>query len=105
MGRHTILLIQYNSNKQSRTFMDYESVSECVGGVVQLYEQKLKQLNPNLSRITYDITDLYNYLDSLPDISCLVYNPAITGYSPFNRHWIKQRVFEHLRRQSQSPLV
>lgn len=30
-----------------------------------MFEQKLKELNPTLPSITYDISDLYCYLDSL----------------------------------------
>ena len=40
--------------------------------MVKLYEQKLKQLNPQIRQITYDVSDLFNYIDSLGDISALV---------------------------------
>jgi hypothetical protein len=39
---------------------------------VKLYEERLRQLNPHVRDITYDITELFAYLDSLTDISCLV---------------------------------
>ena len=41
-------------------------------GVVKLYEAKLKQLNPQVRQITYDISDLFSYIDSLGDLSALV---------------------------------
>ena len=41
-------------------------------GIVKLYEHKLKQLNPTVPNITYDVSDLNSYLDSLYDISALV---------------------------------
>ena len=41
-------------------------------GVCGLYEKELKALNPNQQNITYDIADLYAYVDQLADISCLV---------------------------------
>ena len=40
--------------------------------VVKLYEHKLKELNPQVRQITYDIADLNNYLDTLQDICALV---------------------------------
>lgn len=40
--------------------------------VVKLYEHKLKELNPQVKQITYDIADLNNYLDTLQDICALV---------------------------------
>jgi hypothetical protein len=41
--------------------------------VVRMYEAKLKELNPTVKNITYDITDLFRYMDSLGDISALRY--------------------------------
>ncbi|XP_041016930.1 enhancer of rudimentary homolog isoform X4 [Juglans microcarpa x Juglans regia] len=41
-------------------------------GICGLYERKLKELNPALRNITYDIADLYNFIDGLADMSALV---------------------------------
>ena len=41
-----------------------------------LYEKELKTLNPQVRNITYDIADLYTYLDQLNDLSCLVCVPS-----------------------------
>ena len=41
--------------------------------VCQLFEAKLKQMNPDKKKITYDITDLFEFIDSLPDLGVLVY--------------------------------
>ena len=70
---HTLLLVQYNQNMGSRTFADFESTSAAMDGVCTLYEKELQTLNPNKPNITYDIADLYTYLDQLQDLSCLVY--------------------------------
>ncbi|KAK4760141.1 hypothetical protein SAY87_023272 [Trapa incisa] len=37
-----------------------------------LYERKLKELNPAIRNITYDISDLYNFIDGLADLSALI---------------------------------
>jgi hypothetical protein len=42
--------------------------------IVKLYEHKLKELNPEIEHIQYDINDLYNYIDSLHDICGLMYD-------------------------------
>jgi hypothetical protein len=36
---------------------------------------QLRNLNPQVQNITYDVADLYNYLDNLNDICGLVLNP------------------------------
>lgn len=45
-------------------------------GVCAIYEKELKSLNPQVRNITYDVSDLYTYLEQLADISCLVCVPA-----------------------------
>ena len=64
-------------------------------------EKELKTLNPKVRNITYDIADLYAYLDQLQDLSCLVFNQQMNAYLPRGKDWIKQQVFHHLRRQAQ----
>ncbi|XXG52618.1 hypothetical protein AAC387_Pa03g0897 [Persea americana] len=86
-NRHTIILMQTSQNRATRTFMDYDSISQAMDGICGLYERKLKDLNPAILNITYDIADLYNFIDGLADMSALV-------------HWIKQRTFQHLKKRA-----
>nr|XP_010905040.2 enhancer of rudimentary homolog isoform X2 [Elaeis guineensis] len=67
-------------------------------GICGLYERKLKDLNPTIGNITYDITDLYNFIDGLTDLSALVYDHSIQAFLPYDRQWIKQRIFQHLKK-------
>lgn len=43
-----------------------------VAGVTKMYEARLKEVNPQQVHITYDITDLYGFIDELGDLSALV---------------------------------
>jgi hypothetical protein len=76
MNRHTILLVQPTGGKASRTFSDYENVHGALDGVCSMFEKRLKELNPQMRSITYDINDLYHYIDTLPDLSALVFAPG-----------------------------
>ncbi|EOY29315.1 Enhancer of rudimentary protein [Theobroma cacao] len=138
-NRHTIVLMQTSQNRATRTFMDYDSISQAMdeeddqtkisalnrsvlwlllvftscwevfsfmelmrhrlaNGICGLYERKLKELNPAIRNITYDIGDLYNFIDGLADMSALVYDHAIQAFLPYDRQWIKQKVFQHLKK-------
>jgi hypothetical protein len=48
------------------TYSDYESVNECMEGVCKIYEEHLKRLNPNIPSITYDIAQLFDFIDQVP---------------------------------------
>ncbi|KAJ9578247.1 hypothetical protein L9F63_005517, partial [Diploptera punctata] len=97
---HTILLIQPGSKPETRTFSDYESVNECMEGVCKIYEEHLKRQNPNTPSITYDISQLFDFVDQLADLSCLVYQKSTNSYAPYNKDWIKEKIYVLLRRQA-----
>lgn len=40
--------------------------------MVRIYEEHAKAVNPHTRTITYDVQDLFNFLDNMGDISCLM---------------------------------
>ncbi|KAH8360082.1 hypothetical protein KR093_010637 [Drosophila rubida] len=97
---HTILLVQPEKRVISRTFCDYETVHECMEGICKIYEEHLKLQKPYSSLITYDIRELFDFIDTLADISCLVYEKASNSYQPHNKAWIKEQIYLSLRQSS-----
>uniref|UniRef100_A0A1A9W6E4 Protein enhancer of rudimentary n=1 Tax=Glossina brevipalpis TaxID=37001 RepID=A0A1A9W6E4_9MUSC len=95
---HTILLVQPGLRPETRTYSDYDSINECMEGVCRVYEQHLKRINPNTPTITYDISQLFLFLDKLADISCLVYQKSTNTYAPYNKEWIKEKIYVLLKR-------
>jgi hypothetical protein len=65
-----------------------------------MFEKRLKEIYPNLKDITYDISDLYNYIDALADLSALVFDPSTNTYAPHNKDWVKTKAFAHLKKQA-----
>eukprot|EP00756_Hemistasia_phaeocysticola_P058616 Hpha_TRINITY_DN3525_c0_g2::TRINITY_DN3525_c0_g2_i1::g.25786::m.25786 len=98
---HTIVLYQPTKATNSRTFSDFESVAEAMNGLCQMYERRLKHESPGSDDITYDVADLFKFLDSLEDLSLLVFNNAKRAYQPFGADWIKHQLFAHLKTQQQ----
>ena len=41
-------------------------------GLCKIYEEYLRQMNPHSPSITYDISELFKFIDNLYDLSCLV---------------------------------
>ena len=60
----------------------------------------IQELNPTMRNITYDINDLYSYIDSMPDLSCLVFDHGTSQYQPYTKEWIKKRVYQLLKKQA-----
>ncbi|XP_078162784.1 enhancer of rudimentary protein [Carex rostrata] len=97
-NRHTIILMQTTQSRASRTFLDYDSIGKAIDGLCSFYERKIREINPTIQHITYDITDLFNFIDGLADLSALVYDHNILAFLPYDRCWIKQKAFQHLKR-------
>ena len=70
----------------------------CMKFMVELYEKKLKQLNPSMRKITYDVKDIYNFMDTYKDICCLTQHE--NAYLPRDINWIKQKLFNYLKKQA-----
>eukprot|EP00300_Choanocystis_sp_HF-7_P040870 c7438_g1_i1.p1 GENE.c7438_g1_i1~~c7438_g1_i1.p1 ORF type:complete len:102 (+),score=23.28 c7438_g1_i1:61-366(+) len=96
---HTILLWQSSTTQASRTFYDYENVTLAVEAICSNYEQQLKQSNPTARNITYDISELFAWIDSQHDLACLVYDATTQAYRPHPKDWIKQRIYNNLKQQ------
>ena len=99
-ARHTILLVQYDTTIGSRTYLDNPSLGTAFDNICNLYETSLKAANPKATSISYDISDLYTFLDNFVDISILVYHEPVHGYLPRDREWIKKQLYTHLKGQT-----
>ena len=93
---HTILLVQPGIKPETRTYSDYESVNECMEGVCKIYEEHLKRTNPNLPSITYDISQLFEFVDQVLRIfdgnlktniiNIPVVRPLVSGLPEVHQH-------------------
>lgn len=68
----SLLTIAWKVNK-CPCFCRIKIVCLIILGVCKIYEEHLKKLNPKSVSITYDITQLFEFVDHLADLSCLVY--------------------------------
>jgi len=98
MSSHTIILVQYTGDYATRSYLEFPTVAQAMDALVKMYEHKLKELNPEVKHITYDISDLFNFLDSLQELVGLV--SANSSYKPKDKSWIKERITSHLKGQA-----
>lgn len=75
-------------------------VESFISGICKIFEEHLKKLNPNSASITYDVQNLFEFIDRLADLSCLVWENALKAYAPHNKDWIKEQIYTLLRRQA-----
>lgn len=97
---HTIILVQKTASKASRTFLDYETVSGAVDGICNMFERDLKERFAHQRELTYDVQQLFQWMDHLHDLSALVFDDKQTAYLPFTKAWVKEKVLKQLKRQA-----
>ncbi|WAR18631.1 ERH-like protein [Mya arenaria] len=69
-------------------------------GICKIYEEHLKRHNPDCPSITYDISQLFDFIDQLMDLSCLVFQKNLGMYIPHNKDWLKEKIYIMLRKQA-----
>ena len=100
LQRHTIVLIQFTVNTDSKKWYDYPNIREAMLGIINIYEEEIKKLNPHMKTCTYTIDELYDYLGGLGDISCLALVPSSGTYEPHGIKFIKDEIYKVLEKQA-----
>eukprot|EP00826_Nyctotherus_ovalis_P034377 TRINITY_DN2853_c0_g1_i3.p2 TRINITY_DN2853_c0_g1~~TRINITY_DN2853_c0_g1_i3.p2 ORF type:complete len:132 (-),score=39.47 TRINITY_DN2853_c0_g1_i3:47-442(-) len=92
-----ILLIKMLKDENSRFYLDYASQSEAAHGVTRLYEQMLKQKNPDKDKLTYLLNDVFDFINQIHEITLLQYDTELKGFKPHGREWIKSMMAESFK--------
>mmetsp|Transcript_56805 Transcript_56805/g.139707 ORF Transcript_56805/g.139707 Transcript_56805/m.139707 type:complete len:104 (-) Transcript_56805:142-453(-) len=97
---NTLILIQPTTDKSSREYHDYESIALGMEGLCEFYESRLRLLHPGKASFSYSASDLFEFIDSVPEIICLTMNTRYHSYMTHSREWIKRSVFDYLKKKS-----
>ena len=97
-GKHSILLLQQTASLESRTYCDHESVQAAVAHILYAFEERQRAKHQG-KPFSYESTDLLQYVDSLHDVSLLVFEANIKAYVPYDRKWIKDKLYMMLSNQ------
>ncbi|ORX57516.1 enhancer of rudimentary [Hesseltinella vesiculosa] len=95
MSTHTILLIQRNNDKATRRYYDFETLGQAMEEIAALYEEKLLESNPRLTKLEYNVQDLIRYIDAHQEFVVLVFDKTSNMYQPHDHHWIKNTLIRH----------
>jgi hypothetical protein len=94
---HTILLVQEG---KSRTYTTHDTFEAACAALIAMYEKKLKELNPQLHHIQYDVKDLNKYLDTLTDITCMCLDKTTFQYQGISKAKVKTGIVAYLTKQA-----
>ena len=94
---HTIVLLQTAPSATSRTYFDFDSKAKALDFIIKMFEDRLKAMTPDAPKITYDVMDLFRYLDNLVDVSALVLDTATKSYTPLDKEGLRSDIYTHLK--------
>ncbi|TDG49933.1 hypothetical protein AWZ03_003709 [Drosophila navojoa] len=92
---HIIVLMQSTHHWASRTYLEYQSLEECMDALCRIFESFMRIKNIYVDSKNY-LLELFNFLDILVDISCVVMQEGSNTYLPHNKLWIKEQLFLRL---------
>ena len=111
MNGHTIFLVQFSSNEESRTYMDCKSTDAAFETFLRIYESFLMNKNSIIQlqkseegqqeqslKIEYKLEDVCRFIDQLFDLGCMCFNERACGYTAHGKAWFKAKVHAYLRR-------
>lgn len=95
---HTIVLIQTTTSPKDKIYADFQTITSACRYICDMYEAYLcnraSTLEPTL---TYDMSELYDYIDRLLDLNILV--DRFGGYELYGKGWIKTKIYHYLRNE------
>ncbi|KAL5249205.1 hypothetical protein ACHWQZ_G018156 [Mnemiopsis leidyi] len=91
-----ILLIQPLHRQGSRTYSRYDSLTECLQAVIKVFEEHLKNVFKNDEKISYNVSQLMDFVQNLSDIVILIYNKEFRRYEPYGRKFVKSKIYGYL---------
>jgi len=77
--------------------LDFDSKAKALDSIVLMYEDRLRMMTPDAPKITYDVQDLFRYIDNLHDVSALVLDAKTRQYAPVDKDGLKAAIYEHLK--------
>lgn len=96
--RSTTILLKQEG--QAKTYSTHASFDAAVDSIISMYEAKLKELNPQLPHIQYDISDLYKYIDSFVDLTVLVLDNVTQQFQGVSSTKLKAGILANLTQKA-----
>ena len=113
LSGQTIMLIQFSSNEETRSYMDCRSPYEAMETFCRIYENFLLNKQGVLGgegedeemdgvekkeEIEYKLDDILRFVDQLYDLSAMTYNDKAHGFTAHGKAWFKGKIHAYLRK-------
>ena len=110
LSGHTIMLVQFSSNEETRTYMDCRSPYEAMETFCRIYENFLlnksgllegedEEMNgEKKDTVEYKLEDILRFVDQLYDLSAMTYNDKAHGFTAHGKAWFKGKIHAYLRK-------
>ena len=85
---------QFAKAESSKQWAEFKSVPKAMEGIIRMYENYLQKINPGIKNITYDIKNLFNYVDRLPECAAMVKDKGV--FVPRGKTWVKEQLYSKL---------
>ena len=108
LNGHCLLLVQFSSNEETRTYMDCKSPDQAFESFMRIYESFLlnkkgileqqQKVEESSTQIEYKLEDAIKFIEQIFDLGCLCYNEKASGYTAHGKAWFKAKLHSYMRR-------
>jgi hypothetical protein len=94
-----LMLVQSKSDTDEGRYKSFGSLEEGFDFVVRIFEDRLRAQFAGKENFSYELIELYEFLDSLQEIACLVRSEETNSYVSHDLNWVKGKLYSHLTQQ------
>jgi hypothetical protein len=105
LKEHTLLLIQFSANEETRTYVDCRDSTHALETFCRIYEDFLLNKTQATSvgkeaptEVSYKLDDILKFVDQLFDLAALTRNDRAEGHTAHGKPWFKGKIHAHLRK-------
>lgn len=99
MASNFILLVHHTPDKDSKKYYEFPIFEMCLDCILKIFEDDKRSKLGNKNDFAYDLKDLFDFLDSLTNIKCLLSSGKSNKYTQYDINWIKSKLYLYLSKQ------
>ena len=89
---HILVLLQ-PAGEKSRTYSDYENLTNAVEGLCSIFEETYKKENA-AQDVEYEIDDVIGFFEAFDEVLFFTFHEGLRHYIPHDFEWIRGRLEE-----------
>lgn len=99
MASNFILLVHHTPDNDSKKYYEFQTFDMCLDCILKIFEDDIRGKLESKDSFVYDLKELFDFLDKLTNIKCLLSSGSSKKYVQYDINWIKSKLYLYLSQQ------